>query len=64
MEEKVIPAQGKGVVSTRIVVELPVGVYRRVAPRSGLVVKNFINVGAGVIDRDYRGIVGVVLFNF
>lgn len=25
--------------------------------------KNFINVGAGVIDEDYRGNVGVVLFN-
>jgi hypothetical protein len=35
-----------------------------VAPRSGLAVKNFIDVGAGVIDSDYRGAVGVVLFNF
>lgn len=25
--------------------------------------KNFIDVGAGVIDEDYRGNVGVVLFN-
>ena len=62
--EKVIPTQGKGVVSTRIATELLVGVYGRVAPRLGLAVQNFIDVGAGVIDRDYRGIVGVVLFNF
>jgi dUTP pyrophosphatase len=34
------------------------------APRSGLAVKHFIDVGAGVIDADYRGPVGVVLFNF
>ncbi len=34
------------------------------APRSGLAVKHFIDVGAGVIDADYRGNVGVVLFNF
>jgi dUTP pyrophosphatase len=26
-------------------------------------VKNFIDVGAGVVDYDYRGNVGVVLFN-
>lgn len=25
--------------------------------------KNFIDVGAGVIDQDYRGNVGVILFN-
>src|SRR6266404_2963618 len=34
------------------------------APRSGLAVKHFIDVGAGVIDSDYRGEVLVLLFNF
>jgi len=33
-----------------------VGVYGRVAPRSGLAWKNSIDVGAGVIDQDYRGV--------
>jgi dUTP pyrophosphatase len=33
------------------------------APRSGLAWKNFIDTGAGVIDADYRGNVGVLLFN-
>lgn len=28
-----------------------------------MAVKNFIDVGAGVVDYDYRGSVGVVLFN-
>ena len=33
------------------------------APRSGLAWKNHIDVGAGVVDADYRGNVGVILFN-
>lgn len=35
----------------------------RIAPRSGLAAKNSIDVGAGVIDADYRGPVKVLLFN-
>ncbi|XP_005364452.2 deoxyuridine 5'-triphosphate nucleotidohydrolase, mitochondrial [Microtus ochrogaster] len=54
----------KAVVKTDIQIAVPSGCYGRVAPRSGLAVKYFIDVGAGVIDEDYRGNVGVVLFNF
>lgn len=62
-EETVIPARGKGVVKTGLSIAIPPGTYARVAPRSGLAVKNFIDTGAGVVDEDYRGEVGVVLFN-
>lgn len=58
-----VPARGKQLVKTDIQVELPEGSYGRIAPRSGLAVKNFIDVGAGVVDEDYRGNLGVVLFN-
>ncbi|CAJ1049368.1 deoxyuridine 5'-triphosphate nucleotidohydrolase%2C mitochondrial isoform X3 [Xyrichtys novacula] len=54
----------KAIVKTDIQIAVPHGCYGRVAPRSGLAVKNFIDVGAGVVDEDYRGNVGVVLFNF
>lgn len=38
--------------------------YSFTAPRSGLAKDHFIDIGAGVIDPDYRGNVGVVMFNF
>ena len=37
--------------------------YMRLAPRSGLSVKNNIDIGAGVIDYDYRGEIKVLLIN-
>lgn len=39
------------------------GTDGRIAPRSGLASKHFIDTGAGVIDADYRGQVKVLLFN-
>ncbi|KAJ3206856.1 hypothetical protein HDU83_003977 [Entophlyctis luteolus] len=60
----VIPAGGRYIVPTDISIAVPSGTYGRVAPRSGLAVKHFLDVGAGVIDADYRGPVGVVMFNF
>ncbi|XP_070279478.1 deoxyuridine 5'-triphosphate nucleotidohydrolase, mitochondrial isoform X2 [Myotis yumanensis] len=59
-----IPPMEKTLVKTDIQIALPSGCYGRVAPRSGLAAKHFIDVGAGVIDEDYRGNLGVVLFNF
>uniref|UniRef100_A0A0N4ZPF8 Deoxyuridine 5'-triphosphate nucleotidohydrolase n=1 Tax=Parastrongyloides trichosuri TaxID=131310 RepID=A0A0N4ZPF8_PARTI len=64
VEDVVIPAKGKKLVSTGLKVQIPKGYYGRVAPRSGLASKNFIDVGAGVVDSDYRGVVHVLLFNF
>ena len=58
-----IPALGKGVVPTDLAIATPPGTYGRIAPRSGLAIKNFIATGAGVVDSDFRGNVGVVIFN-
>jgi dUTP pyrophosphatase len=59
---EIAPKQ-KALVSTGLAIECPYGTYGRIAPRSGLAVKYFIDVGAGVIDSDYRGDVEVLLFN-
>lgn len=37
--------------------------YLRIAPRSGLSVKNNIDIGAGVIDFDYRGEIKICFIN-
>ena len=62
-ERCIIPANSRGVVKIRIAIEIPEGLYARIAPRSGLLVKKSIDVGAGVVDRDYRGEIGVVMIN-
>lgn len=41
----VVPARGKELVKTDLQIELPRGCYGRIAPRSGLAWKNFIDVG-------------------
>lgn len=61
--EYTVPARGKELIKTDLQIEVPDGTYGRIAPRSGLAWKNHIDVGAGVIDADYRGNVGIVLFN-
>jgi dUTP pyrophosphatase len=58
-----VAAHGKAIVPTDLKVAVPPGTYGRVAPRSGLAAKNFIDIGAGVVDEDYRGPLSVVLFN-
>lgn len=62
-KDVVVPARDRAVVPTGIAIAAPSGTYARIAPRSGLAVKKFIDTGAGVVDEDYRGEVGVVLFN-
>jgi dUTP pyrophosphatase len=59
----VIPARGSALIPTDISISIPCDTYARIAPRSGLALKNKLDVGAGVVDCDYRGPIGVVMFN-
>lgn len=58
-----IKSRERGIVSTGIAATIPMGVYGRIAPRSGLTVRHGIQTGAGVIDPDFTGELKVILFN-
>ena len=50
-------------IRTGLAVTIPEGFYGRVAPRSGLAAQKGLDVLAGVIDADYRGEIGCLLYN-
>ncbi|MGV0951482.1 MAG: dUTP diphosphatase, partial [Azonexus sp.] len=62
-QDATIKASDKALIPTDIAIRVPPGTYGRIAPRSGLAAKHFLQVGAGVIDPDYRGNVQILLFN-
>ena len=63
-EKIVVRPHSRRCVSTGVKLKmLDNGFYIRIAPRSGLAVKKSIDIGAGVVDCDYRGEIKVVLIN-
>jgi deoxyuridine 5'-triphosphate nucleotidohydrolase len=58
-----IEPQSKSIVKTDLAIAVPFGCYGRIAPRSSFAWKQHTDIGAGVVDSDYRGNVGVVVFN-
>jgi dUTP pyrophosphatase len=66
VEKSVILEPGDiSLISAGIRLEIPEGFEGQVRPRSGLALHHGIGIlnGPGTIDSDYRGIVGVILFN-
>lgn len=61
--EVYIPPGTRCMMSTGIRMAIPRGYYGRIAPRSGLALKNGIDVLAGVVDSSYRGEIKVILLN-
>jgi dUTP pyrophosphatase len=53
----------RALIKTGTTIQIADGYYGRIAPRSGLAYKFGIHVMAGVIDSDYRGDIGVILYN-
>ena len=61
--ETVIPSKQRKTVSTGISLEMPEHFAGLIWPRSGLSVKQGIDVLAGVVDSGYRGEIMVCLYN-
>ena len=62
-EEATMRARSRTLLSTGLKMAFPPGSYGRLASRSGLSAARGIEVGAGVVDSDYRGVVSVLLYN-
>ena len=62
-EDKTIPPRERQLIKTGVhLTAIPHSHYVRVAPRSSIAVQG-IDVGAGVVDADYRGEIRVLLIN-
>ena len=64
--ETIIEAGMWKLVPTGIAIAIPEGYEGQVRPRSGLALKHGIGMlnAPGTIDADYRGEIGIILFNF
>ena len=62
-ENKIINPKCRELINLDISLKIPEGHYGRIAPRSGLSSKKSIDIGAGVIDIDYRGNIMVLMNN-
>ena len=63
IEDLTIGPKQRTLAKTGLAVAIPAGHYGRIAPRSGLAMKHGLDVLSGVIDSDYRGEIGCLLYN-
>jgi dUTP pyrophosphatase len=62
----IVPPGDVMMISTGIRLSIPPGYEGQIRPRSGLALNHHIGLlnSPGTIDSDYRGLVGVIVFNF
>ncbi|HXL81600.1 MAG TPA: dUTP diphosphatase [Pyrinomonadaceae bacterium] len=63
IEDLTIGPKQRYLARTGLAVAIPEGYYGRIAPRSGLALRTGLDVLSGVIDTDYRGEIGCLLYN-
>ncbi|HEY3042184.1 MAG TPA: dUTP diphosphatase [Pyrinomonadaceae bacterium] len=63
IEDLTIRPGERALARTGLAVAIPEGYYGRLAPRSGLATQKGLDTLAGVIDADYRGEIGCLVYN-
>ncbi len=63
-ENYILKSWERKLFKTNISCAIPEWYYGRIAPRSGLAYKYWIDVLAGVIDHEYRWDIWIILINF
>ena len=63
LESKTIGPWVREMISTDFIIKFPRECCGRIAPRSGLLMRESMDVGGGVIDADYRGKIKIILIN-
>ena len=63
IEDLTIAPKQRILARTGLAVAILNGYYGRIAPRSGLALRAGLDVLSGVIDADYRGEIGCLLYN-
>jgi dUTP pyrophosphatase len=63
IEDLIITPNQRILARTGLAVAIPEHHYGRIAPRSGLALRTGLDVLSGVIDADYRGEIGCLLYN-
>ena len=54
-ESKTIRPYSRELFKIDLKIVIPKGLYRRIAPRSGLSINHSIDVGGGAVDSDFKG---------
>ena len=62
-ENKIIVGRGSALIKTGLFVDIPLGYEIQIRGRSGIALKHRVTAHIGTIDSDYRGEIGVILFN-
>ena len=62
--DDIIPPSEHRLISSGICLAIPSTHYGRIAPRSGIALRDGIHVGAGVVDSDFRNVIKILIFIF